>query len=66
MWHLGVGFRERFQVEGTDEVYYVGLGGRLYRVHKREIENGQVLYDLLEHPEKVRKIGLTEERREHE
>ena len=65
MRHLGVGFRERFQIEGTDEVYYVGLGGRLYRVHKREIENGQVLYDLLEHPEKVRKIGLTEEHREY-
>ena len=65
MRHLGVGFRERFQVKGTDGVYYVGLGGRLYRVHKREIENGQVLYDLLEHPEKVRKIRLTEEHREY-
>ena len=65
MRHLGVGFRERFQVEGMDGMYYVGLGGRLYRVHKREIENGQVLYDLLEHPEKVRKIGLTEEHREY-
>lgn len=71
MRHLGVGFRERFQVEGTDGVYHVGLGGRLFRVYdeeesgKREIEGGQVLYTLLEHPEKVRKIRLTEEHREY-
>ena len=71
MRHLGVGYRERFQVEGTDGVYYVGVAGRLFRVYggegngKREIEGGQVLYLLLEHPEKVRKIGLTEEHREY-
>lgn len=71
MRHLGVGYRERFQVEGTDGVYYVGVAGRLFRVYdgemgrKREIEGGQVLYNLLEHPEKVRKIRLTEEHREY-
>ena len=71
MRHLGVGYRERFHVEGTDGVYYVGVAGRLFRVYdeemggKREIENGQVLYNLLEHPEKVRKIRLTEEHREY-
>lgn len=71
MRHLGVGYRERFHVEGTDGVYYVGVAGRLFRVYdgegngKREIEGGQVLYSLLEHPEKVRKIGLTEEHREY-
>lgn len=71
MRHLGVGFRERFQVEGTDGVYHVGIAGRLFRVYdeegsgKREIEGGQVLYTLLEHPEKVRKIRLTEEHREY-
>lgn len=71
MRHLGVGFRERFQIENTDGVFYVGVAGRLFRVYdeggrrKREIENGQVLYLLLEHPEKVRKIGLTEEHREY-
>ena len=71
MRHLGVGYRERFQVDGTDGVYYVGVAGRLFRVYdgegngKREIEGGQVLYLLLAHPEKVRKIGLTEEHREY-
>ena len=70
MRHLGVGYRERFQVEGTDGVYYVGVAGRLFRVYdrdgsrKREIEDGQVLYTLLEHPERVRK-GLTAEHREY-
>lgn len=71
MRHLGVGYRERFQIEGTDGVYYVGVAGRLFRVYdkegsrKREIENGQVLYTLLEYPERVRKIGLTKEHREY-
>ena len=71
MRHLGVGFRERFQIEDTDGVYHVGSGGRLFRVYdeegsrKRKIMNGQVLYTLLEHPEKVRKIRLTEEHREY-
>ena len=71
MRHLGVGYRERFQIEGTDGVYYVGVAGRLFRIYdgegrgKREIENGQVLYTLLEYPERVRKIGLTKEHREY-
>lgn len=71
MRHLGVGYRERFYVDGTEGVYYVGVAGRLFRVYdgeearKREIEAGQVLYLLLEHPERVRKIELTEEHREY-
>ena len=70
MRHLGVGYRERFQVEGTDGVYHVGVAGRLFRVYdrdgsrKREIVDGQVLYTLLEHPERVKK-GLTAEHREY-
>ena len=70
MRHLGVGYRERFHVEGTEGVYHVGVAGRLFRVYdrdgsrKRKIEDGQVLYTLLEHPERVRK-GLTVEHREY-
>lgn len=70
MRHLGVGYRERFQIEGTEGVYHVGVAGRLFRVYdrdgsrKREIVDGQVLYTLLEHPERVRK-GLTAEHREY-
>ena len=70
MRHLGVGYRERFQVEGTDGVYHVGVAGRLFRVYdeegsrKREIVDGQVLYTLLEHPERVKK-GLTAKHREY-